>query len=221
MGSQSKPSIIIGILGILFASGAPANGASSHEVSQSIVRNGPLQRDVIENDITQAALEYENNRAVDRFVESDVALPRDAKEYTQFRGYGVLLLVAISHNRFELPLPRVYLRSGGRTVVLHEINHALIETPENSPVRNAFGQFREDVFFLLPLGDAMSEHQLLCDFALNRSAFVIDDSPVDPPGYLTPGKFIAAEILPAMDVLEQFIIREWPGVAKASSGQSK
>ena len=187
---------------------------SDHNVSETTISNGPADEQRLENQLEQDARYYAKIGSVDRFVEFDSALPRDAGEYAQLGGFGIVLIEALSHDATELPIKRAYLRSGGKEIPLHELYSLQTETHEGSVARTVFGQFREYAFFLVPMGPAMGEHVLLCDFAGHRSGFVVDNAPFDPPTYMVPSLYREAGAMPAAAVLRDFVQREWPGVAR-------
>ena len=200
----------------LCISPAVAQGVE-HAVSDDPASNGPVSASDIETRLDKAAQADAKIGQVERFVDYDLALPRDAGEYSRLGGYGVVLLIAISHDSDELPLRKVYIRSGGHDTPLRRLYRVADEPGEATAVRSVFGQYREYEFFLVPVGLAISDHQLLCDFAAHRDGFAVGSTPEDPPFYLNPQLYQRTGGTPSKAQLRDFIKREWPGIAPALS----
>jgi len=191
-----------------------------HSLSEGTASNGPMSQSDLETRLEGDARNYAKIGDVARFVESDMAFPKDANEYVKFGGYSVLLVVAISHEPDELPLRLVYFRSGGHDMPLHRVYRVSGETPEASATRAVFGRYRDYAFFLVPVGQAIGEHDLMCDFASHRSGFVVANAPEDPPEYLTPELYGHTEAAPSKARLRDFIKREWPNIASGVSEEA-
>jgi len=114
----------------------------------------------------------------------DFAWPMSREEYRATAKFVVVLVVAVSQQEQELPLKRLYVQSGGRTVALQKIASERRSVPEGSEVEKVFGRFREDSFYLAPAGAMMRKGDLLIDFAINRSGFRVYELPGTPPDFV-------------------------------------
>jgi hypothetical protein len=162
----------------------------------------------IEDGARKMLVQYPQGAA--RVVEFDIAYPKSLAEYQSLNGNGILLLVAVTRNEAELPLARAYIESeDGKPVVLQRISSLRSELGEGSSARVAYGRYRQDAFFLVPLTMLAKRPRISCDFAINRSAFVVNDEP------LVPADFKAAEPksrdAPNAAAIKKIVGREYPG----------
>lgn len=166
--------------------------------------------------IEEAAVKYQTYAPVPRIVLYDIGYPRDAGEYASLEGYAVILITALSQERGELPLRRVYLSADGKEVELKLLKLVLSEQPANGDVTSkTFGPYRADALYLLPLQLRARPGDLLADFTSNRTGMKVADFaaplPDDVQGFdLKP----PAGAAPPPGVLEQFIRREYPSFFK-------
>lgn len=138
------------------------------------------------------------------------------QEYTALDGYAVILVTALSQEREELPLKRVYILIDGKEIDLKRIKLVLSDQSDvASDAVKVFGPYRGDELYLLPLYLRMKTADFMVDFAKNRvglkaGAFGTEVSPevskltVKPPTGASPSQ----------KVLEEFIKREFPGFFK-------
>ena len=119
-----------------------------------------------------------------RYVVYDIAWPATAEEYRALGRHAILFLSAVSQNTDELPLKQVYTRQGGKSLPLKQLSSKRRDVPSGSLTRTMFGPYREDSFYLLPVGALMQEWKLLTDFAKNRNEFSISLSQLNPPRFI-------------------------------------
>lgn len=143
----------------------------------------------------------------------DFAWPQNAAEYRALGKFIVVLVVAVSQQDEELPLTRLYVAAGGRTVVLQKIGSERRAIAEGSEVATVLGRHREDAFYVAPAGPMMRKGDLLIDFAVNRSGFRVFELPGTPPDFVqadrnpNPGKGSK----PDAAAVRAMIQREYPG----------
>lgn len=155
------------------------------------------------------------NDVATRFVEYDMAFPRRGDEYEGFGHQGVILIGAMSHDADELPIARVYIRLDGREVELKRIMSTQREFDATSDAAQVYGPHRQDAFYLVPIELLQPGAQVLCDFAVHRTGFLIDDHPPPAPAFARDDKATGADPTPA--ALHGFLDREYPGFAQGGS----
>jgi hypothetical protein len=145
-----------------------------------------------------------------RYVVYDIAWPATAEEYRALGRHAILFLSAVSQNADELPLKQVYTRQGGKSLPLKQLSSKRRDVPPGSLTHVMFGPYREDSFYLLPVGALMQEWKLLADFAKNRNEFSISLSQLNPPRFIqTDRTRNAGKVDPA--ALKTILEREFPG----------
>lgn len=162
--------------------------------------------------IEEAAVQYAPHAPIPRIVLYDIGYPHGDQEYAALDGNAVILLTAVSQDRDELPLQKVYAVSEGKTIELQLIKVVLAELPTtDSAVTKTFGRFRADALYLLPMSLRIKNCDLLVDFQRNRLAFKVATlgTPLpDDLNNLMQKKLSGAG--PAQSALETFIKREYP-----------
>jgi hypothetical protein len=137
----------------------------------------------------------------------DYCLPIDESEFSAVGGNGLLLVTAISHDKAELPLKRVYFKDDEQEIVLTSYKRLISEYPSDSDVAKMYGQFRVDEMFLLP-GSVELKGDVFVDFSVNREGFSLGLTAegIPWPSYRSNP---VGEINPL--ALELFVAREYPG----------
>jgi hypothetical protein len=162
--------------------------------------------------IEEAAVQYEAQAPIPRVVFYDIAYPRDEREYAALNGYAVMLTTALSQERSELPLKRVYVSAGGKEIELKVIKQVLSEQKAGGGASaKTFGAFRADTLYLLPMYLRTEPGDLMVDFAANRTGFKMATlgTPLSDEISKLPVKAPAAAG-PPDKVLEDFVRREFP-----------
>jgi hypothetical protein len=189
-------------------------GAARAQVSS---RGPATQEAVTPQDIDQrlekrvAEIRQMAPHGADRYVLFDLAFPATQAEYRAVGRQALILIVAVSKQADELPLRRVYVRAGGRDVECRKLGSRRTELPSGSLARAVVGRFREDAFYLAPVGALQSENLLMCDFAKNRTGFVINRAAFDPPDFVRAERQADAAAKPDDAAVRALVEREFPG----------
>jgi hypothetical protein len=143
-----------------------------------------------------------------------IVQPHDRAEFEVLGRYGVLVLTVVTQSAEELPLKRVYLRMPDREVPILKIASWRRNIDQTLVTYKMYGPYREDGFYLFPLGAYFRVAQLQADFATHRSGLPMLELPYehgpdwlktmqnpDPP----PGA------LPNLRALQNLIRRETSG----------
>ena len=175
-------------------------------------RNQPATPARMSQRIEEAAVQYAAHAPIPRIVLYDIGFPNGEQEYAALDGNAVILLTALSQNRDELPVQRVYAVSDGKEIELKLIKVVLAELPTtDSASANTFGRFRADALYLLPMSLRAKNSDLLVDFQRNRLAFKVATfgSPL-PDDLNSLLKKKSSGTGPSESALETFIKREYP-----------
>lgn len=175
-------------------------------------RNKPVTPEGLSRRIEEAAIKYQANAPISRVVLYDIGYPHDDQEYSSLDGNAVMLITALSKEREELPLKRVYVLIDGKETELKLIKSVLSEQAANSSLSaKTFGAFRVDALYLLPVVLRMKSADLVADFGRNKTGVKV----------ATFGTPVSAEVGrlsikaptgagPSDKTLEEFIKREYP-----------
>jgi hypothetical protein len=192
-------------------------GDIGHIVYEGVTTFGPSGLASIDKRIEVAARDLKQTypQGGARYAAADLAFPRDEDEYYKLRKYTVVLISAVTQDAAELPLARVAIRNGATLTELKLLASGRRETAESSVVREMYGRFRQDAFYLVPLDQVKRGATLECDFAANRQGFVIARLSEPPLGFIQadPGRKSGAE--PSAAVLQDFIASGYPGILSA------
>lgn len=192
------------------------NFLDSYEVTivepPTIWRNQPATPARMNQRIEKAAVQYAAQAPIPRIILYDIGYPLDEKEYAALDGNGVILFTAVSQERDELPLQRVYALAEGKRIELKLLKLVLAELPATDTASaKTFGRFRADALYLLPISLRLKSGDLLVDFQKNKLAFKVATlgTPLpDELNYLLHMKSSGGG--PAQSALEAFIKREYP-----------
>lgn len=178
--------VVMGVLAAALAAGRSALVRAQHLTRSEPAAQQPVTPEAIDRrlDARAADLRRVAPQGGDRYVLFDIAYPQNEAEYRAVGKCAVALLTAVSRNSDELPLSRVYTRVGQREIGLRRLGSRRSELPESSLARQMVGRFREDGLWLAPLGPLLRENALLCDFARNRTGFVLNSTPFMPSAFI-------------------------------------
>jgi hypothetical protein len=163
--------------------------------------------------IDQAAIDYRSYAPIPRVVFYDIGYPHSDEESTTLDGNAVLLITALSQQREELPLKRVYVVLDGQEIDLRSLKSVLSEQRElESQSAKTFGPYRADELYLLPVYLRTQTADLMVDFSKNKSGLkaATFGTPVSPAVSKLTIKPPAGRG-PSANALEEFIKREFPG----------
>jgi hypothetical protein len=176
-------------------------------------RDKPATPERMNERIEGAADKYKAYAPIPRVVFYDIGYPRNNEELAALDGHAVLLITALSQERDELPLKRVYVSLEGQETNLTSLKSVLSEdvNSDGQPAKT-FGRFRADELYLLPAYLRLKPADLLVDFARNKvglkaASFGSAVSPEVAKLVIRP----PAGRGPAVDALDVFIKREFPG----------
>jgi hypothetical protein len=172
--------------GALLLAGAATSRLRAQTNARESAPEDAVTPQSIDERLEQRAADLEEiaPQGADRFVVFDLAYPRDPAEYRAVGKTALVLVVAISKRSDELPLRRVYTRIGAKDFDLPKLGGRRSETRAGSRAHTLFGSYREDAFYLAPIGALLRESLLLCDFARNRTGFFINRAPLTPPDFI-------------------------------------
>jgi len=201
-----------GLLAAMFGDGA-LSSVRAQITTRSPMSHGAVTPDEIDRRLEQRAADIKRvaPQGADRYVLFDISYPTDSAEYRAVGKTAVLLTVAVSRNADELPLRRVYTRAGNKDIDLERLGSRRSELPATSAVRAVVGPYREDVFHLVPIGALLREHVLMCDFAKNRTGFVINRAALEPPAFIRDDRTRDSAQKPNETAVKAFVEREYPG----------
>jgi len=201
-----------GGLGALLAAARPTRLAAQvnrrEPVSQDPVTPAEIDRRLEER---VAEIRRIAPQGGDRYVLFDLAYPRDEAEYRAVGKSALVFVAALSRVSEELPLRRVYTRVGRQEIELRRLGSRRSELPPASVARQVIGRFREDAFWLAPVGPLLREHALLCDFARNRAGFVLNRAPFEPPDFIRADRARDKAERPQDATVKAFAEREYAG----------
>jgi hypothetical protein len=164
--------------------------------------------------IEKAAIRLAADAPIARIIFNNIEYPVDEKEYAALDGNAIVLFSALSRDRNELPLRRVYVMAEGREVELKLIKVRLSELPNSDSAQaKTFGRFRADALYLLPLSlHKANNAALLVDFQKNSSGFTVVSLNVPLPDELNRLMLIKpAGTGPSESGLDSFIKLAFPG----------
>lgn len=166
--------------------------------------------------IENAADKYRVNAPIPRIVFYDLAYPASAEEYAELSGHALLLVTALSQDRAELPLKRVFVRLNGKELEIRLITSVLSQQKDaHGEIAATLGQYRVDSLYLFPLYLSHENAELFVDFAKNRDGFKLATfSDTESPETSYPLTKPPIDKAPSETVLKQMILREYPGFIK-------
>lgn len=142
-------------------------------IGEPAVRNEePGMARMMTNKLYMAAWDLSKLGHVQRMASIDFAFGANRQEYTSLGGYGVLMVTAISHDKEELPLQRVYLVAQGKPQELYKVHEEVVPV-RNKKIKEVLGTNRMDSFYLLPYSLTREKGDLFLDWRTNSKEFHI------------------------------------------------
>jgi hypothetical protein len=160
----------------------------------------------LEKSAAELRARYNANAA--RYVYYDIAWPRDADEHVALGKHAVLLVVAISQDKTELPMRRVF-GDGRKEVQLRAIATRERPTAPGSEAHRVFGAHRHETLYIVPTELLLQERALAGDFAANRKDFRIARGPFEGPLHVKAADKKAGKLVNT--ALADMVAREFPG----------
>jgi len=143
--------------------------------------SGTFSPERINADIEEAAEKRQkiNPNPLPRGNFFKLVFARNLNEFNALGRYSVMLLTVLSQKTEELPLKRVFHRSGPE-IPIARISNWRSELPANMLARKMYGPYREDGFYLVPTGIWFRDGQMLVDYAANAAGISIAKLPGPP-----------------------------------------
>jgi uncharacterized protein YegJ (DUF2314 family) len=181
-------------------------------VESPVWRNKPATPERMSRRIEEAAIKYQANAPIPRVVLYDIGYPHGDREYAALDGHAVILITALTQEREELPLKRVYVLMDGKEIDLRTLKLVLSEqSAANSPSSKTFGAFRMDALYLLPVYLRMRPADLVVDFAGNKTGFKVATFGTPVSGDVSDlATREPTGVGPSEKTLDEFIRREFP-----------
>ncbi len=210
----------LAVLGLLFAAAAaqaqtePAKDAQKGP--QDRVASGPLTPEVHIADMEKAAAKRQQDAGTServRFFRFHAA--REQAEFEALGRYAVMLLTVLSQKSEELPVKRVYIRAGGSDVPVQQVSSWRSEVDGKLLAAKVYGRYREDGFYLLPMGMLLRDGQIIMDLAANRTGWVVLQLPSNGAkasrAATFPNTDPAPNAKPDLKALQAFVRKHFPG----------
>lgn len=210
------PVFLLLLVGTMLAFPVLADDPPLHLVDPVTMVHKPTTLTTLDNQVKQAAIEYAQYAPVPRGAFQDSALPQDAAEYADLQGYGVLVITAVSQQKDELPLKRVYARISGKEVELKLFKAAFAPINDDADVQRVFGKYRWDGVYYYPIYYIFNAQDLRVDFAKDRDGFVLTRyhaGDMNPPQGMKATQVSAPPVeQPHADAFLKIVTREYPGL---------
>jgi len=185
-------------------------------LGRTVWRTEPATPQRMNQRIAEAAVTYQDHAPIPRAVFYDIGYPANKQEFANLDGNAVILVSALSQEREELPLKKVYVLADGQQIELKSIQTVLVDqSGVSNQSTKTFGNYREDALYLLPVYLRLKDTEVLVDFAKNKNDYKI----------ATFGTEVSASVSnlprnvptgsgPTENILKEFIKREFPGFFK-------
>jgi TonB family protein len=169
--------------------------------------------------IAAAAVEHEHS-PLPRILLFDVAFPANAEEANALKGNALLQVSMITRDEKERPIKRVYIVKDGRE---HTLSNACSicsfwrQAARDTAEFNAFGEFRQDALFLLPIDLSSPGSILEVDLANDEKRLQLGNLPLLPSNLVRAagGEDRKASLDIKFSELKSLITREFPGLPSA------
>lgn len=204
--------VVILVVLLCVALAAPIVAAVAHLIAPGTSTQQPVSPAEMNERMEMAALRFQVYAPVPRVAFIDFAYPADAGEYHRMGGYGVLLMVAFSHERRELPPKRLYAMVDGKEIELDLLTSASSRQDPNTAIGIVFGANRWEGLYAFPVELGRTARELRIDYAANRDGFTVykfeDDGRAELAS-LPAG--VPQSSRPSPAALTGFVEREYPG----------
>ena len=202
------------IVGLLFCAAMVTQAAPGevHLIDPGTWTKQPVSPAAMNKRMEMTALEYRAYAPIPRVGFIDIAYPADAQEYRKLGGYGVLLVVAFSQDRTELPPKRLYAMVRGREVDLDLVTSASSTQDPDTAAGIVFGAHGWEWLYSFPVYLSKKAQELRMDFAAHRDGFTLSKfsgDEGDDLDFLPVRKPKASG--PSGSALTDFVKREFPG----------
>lgn len=181
--------------------------------SESNWHRNKVNVDYINNRIDNLAVQYKEYAPIPKTAVYDIGYPRNAAEFDELNGYGLLLVAALSQTKEELPVKRVYVSFNGSEIELKRLKMILSQSEDKeTQTYKTFGAYRMDAIYAFPVYLRMREAVVLMDFGKDQKPMKMASFNGETPDSLRvlPNRMPTAKGY-TESVLEKFMKREYPG----------
>jgi len=148
--------------------------------------------------------------SVPRIGVVDLAFPYSPEEYIQMNGNGILMVSIVVHDKEELPLKKVKIKTGSQMIQLKEIKSIFSAVPDDqSSIKKLFGKYRCDIYYLIPYPLAIKKGEILADFNKNKTNFTLYKLPLRNLLNFTNQKMLRDQTPLNQETLKSFLGREF------------
>lgn len=133
-------------------------------------------------------------------------------EFEALGRYALLLIAVWTQKADGLPVKRVFIRADGQEIPIQKVSSWQTDVDKTSATAKMYGPYREDGFYLVPLGSMLRNGQVIIDLSANRTGWVMLQLPsrvVKPEKYPNPDPAPGAQ--PDLKTLQAVIRRKFPG----------
>jgi hypothetical protein len=143
----------------------------------------------------------------------DLCWASSPEEYRALAKHVLVLVSAVTQDKAELPLRRVYVTVDGKETELVRLSSQLSDVRKDSKTFSVLGPYREDGFYLAPAGLMMLDGFLQADFAVRRNGFNLYKLPGTPPDFIKADSnpMPAPDAKPDTPMLRALLQREYKG----------
>jgi len=202
--------LLIVALAVFVSTAANAQTLTQRPVSQGAV----TPADMTER-LEKAAMRTKEQapKGAARGSSIDFCWPSSVEEYQAIGKYVLVLVSVVTQDAAELPLRRVYVTVNGEQTELVRLSSQRRDVGKGSTTFSILGPFREDGFYVAPVGLMMSDGHLQADFAIHRNNFNLYKLPGTAPDFITADKdpMPARDATPNMPALKALLTREYQG----------
>jgi hypothetical protein len=193
-------------------------------LSQPVTAQTLTQRPVSRGAVTPADMTQRLERSAIRIAQStpkgvargasvDLAWPSDPEEYRAIAKHVLVLVSVVTQDAAELPLRRVYVGANGRETELLRLSSQLSAVKKGSITFAMLGPYREDGFYLAPVGAMVADGFLQADCAIRRNNFNLYKLPGKMPDFVKADSdpMPAPDAKPDVSVVKAMLHREYKG----------
>jgi len=134
----------------------------------------PVTGDYISGELDKLAVQYAEYAPIPKMAIYDIGYPKDAKEFRDLDGYGLILVAAVSQTKEELPVKRVYVSLDGEDHELTRLHMYLSAVPDlTGQTAKTLGTFRMDSIYAFPVYLRLQRANVYAEFAKDPKSMLI------------------------------------------------
>jgi hypothetical protein len=215
-----RQTLVILLLLLASASGSDAQKKETHaSKAEASKADGwadvPVVPEEMSSRIEEAAAEHQGTVPLPRAGFFEVAYPADVPEYVALAGNGIVLITVFAQDKNELPIKKAYFHFEDGLVELQPIASVLSKQKEaDAKTSKAFGAYRMDALYLLPLHLGFEGANLMVEFAKSRNAFRLGSISGSTSSVREGEQTKTLAGKPSEEAVKSFVEREYPGFVK-------